>query len=315
MNALIVLIFLLGCVAAEETVPNIEALIAQNQKKLYHSIDDMNDTDARYTVKKILTGLFGLKPYNENYLLPFAYREGHYTSYTPSDKYTNIEAEMQISLQYDLYTDLFGLDEVYSLAFTQKSMWQIYEKSSPFRETNYHPEFLISFPLYHASDILSLKMFQVSLAHQSNGQGNVTKLDYNLSTIENISQKSWIENRSRSWNYTTGMLVMQHRALFLALKGWYRLDDGTEDDNADLLKYMGHGEVSLLVPYGKGLYKTRFRRNFQTGYGLLEGSFSYPMANHDNVYIYAKIFSGYGETLIDYDQYVTKFSIGFSFSR
>ncbi|MBN2894624.1 MAG: phospholipase A [Campylobacterales bacterium] len=315
MNVLVALMVLLGYVAAEESVPNIEALIAQNQKKLYRSIDDMNDTDAKYTVKKMLTGLFGLKPYNENYLLPFSYREGHYTSYAPSDTYTNIEAEMQISLLYDLYTDLFGLDEVYSIAYTQKSMWQIYAKSSPFRETNYHPELLINFPLYHASDTLSLKMFQVALSHQSNGQGNITKLDYNLSAVQEISQQSWITNRSRSWNALTGMLVMQHRALFIALKGWYRFDDGRDDDNADLLKYLGYGEVSLLLPFEKGLYKARFRLNIQTGYGTMEGSFSYPLANHENVYFYAKMFSGYGETLIDYNHYITKFSIGFSFSR
>ncbi len=315
MKFLIVLIFFLGFTQAEETVPNIEALIAQKQKKLYRSIDDLNDTDAEYTVKKMLTGLFGLKPYNENYLMPFSYREGSYTSYTPSDEYTNVEAEIQISLQYDLYTDLFGLDEVYSLAYTQKSMWQVYAKSSPFRETNYNPEFIISFPLYHASDTLSLKMFRFSISHQSNGQGNITELDYNLTQAEDIVEKSWIENRSRSWNYMTGMLVMQHRSLFIGLKGWYRFDDGAEDDNPDLLDYLGHGELSLLLPYGKGVYKARFRQNFQTGYGAMEGSFSYPLANHDNVYFYAKVFSGYGETLIDYNHYITKFSVGFSFSR
>jgi phospholipase A1 len=298
----------------DNNVTNQELLHLQD-KKFLQSIDDLNDTDAEVILKKRVRGLFGLKPYEDNYLLPFAYREGVYTSYNPSDVYKNIEAEMQISLQYDAYTNLFGLDETYSFSYTQKSMWQIYTKSSPFRETNYNPEFFISFPIYHSSDTLSLKMLRFSISHQSNGQGNITKLDYNVSLQGDDFQESWVENRSRSWNYATAMAMLQHKSLFIMLKGWYRFKDGADDDNPDLIDYLGHGEMSLYFPYNKALMKAKWRQNFITGKGAIEGSYSYPFANQENVYWYAKIFSGYGETLIDYNNYITKFALGFSFSR
>ncbi len=46
--------------------------------------------------------------------------------------------------------------------------------------------------------------------------------------------------------------------------------------------------------------------------GAVEATHSYPLIHN---YFFAKIFSAYGESLIYYDKYITKFSIGFSFSR
>jgi len=166
-----------------------EEKITKNYKKIIASVDDMNDTDAQHTISKKIEGLFGLKPHDKNYILPLSYREGTYTSYVPSDEYQNTEAEMQISLKYDASVNLFGFDEIYSLAYTQKSMWQIYTDSSPFRETNYSPEALVSIPIYHNSDILSLKMIRFSLSHQSNGQADVTDLRAPLKTTQ-INKKA-----------------------------------------------------------------------------------------------------------------------------
>lgn len=315
MRILFLLLFITA-LWADNNASNRE-LVHLQDKKFLRSIDDVNDTDAQNIITKKVRGLFGLKPYRENYLLPFAYREGDYASYTPSDKYTNIEAELQISLQYDAYTNLFGLDETYTLAYTQKSMWQIYADSAPFRETNYNPEFFVSFPIYHSSDTLSMKMLRISLSHQSNGQGDITKLERNSTplSIEGY-EDTWLQSRSRSWNYASAMLVMQHKSLFLMLKGWYRFKETPEnDDNPDLIDYLGHGEMMIYYLYRKSLIKAKWRQNFQTGYGAIEASLSYPFANQENVYWYAKIFSGYGETLIDYNNYITKFALGFSFSR
>ncbi len=314
MKILFLILTFFALLYSDSNVTNCELIQMQN-KKFLHSIDDLNDSDAQNILTKKVRGLFGLKPYHENYLLPLSYREGEYTSYTPSDEYTNVEAEMQISLQYDVYTNLFGFDETYSLSYTQKSMWQIYTKSAPFRETNYNPEFFVSFPIYHTSDFLSLKMLRFSLSHQSNGQGDITLLDTNITANGTNIKETWIQSRSRSWNYTSIMAIMQHKSLFLMLKAWYRFKEADKDDNPDLIDYLGHGEMSMYYLYGKSLFKAKWRQNFQTGNGAIEASVSYPFANQENVYWYAKVFSGYGETLIDYNNYITKFAIGLSFSR
>jgi len=316
MKFLIFLVLFFSSVFAENIL-TMEELIAEQNDKFYQSIDNFDDKDGQYTVKKLVNGVFGLKPHYENYLLPISYREGEYASYTPSDKYRNIEAEMQVSLAFDVYTDLFNFGERYTLAYTQKSMWQIYTDSSPFRETNYNPEFLVSFPVFHKSDILSVKMLILSLSHQSNGQGDITDADFNT-TVRSNNQFNplWFENRSRSWNYVTAQVVMQHKSFFIGLKGWYRLpEDAQTDDNPDLIDYIGHGELTLMHLYGKALARAKIRHNFETGKGSAELSLSYPVVGQENVYFYGKIFTGYNETLIDYDNYITKFALGFSFSR
>lgn len=317
MKAILSILLLTTLLSAEDDLSTFQEIEQQNSR-FYKSIDTIEDEDAKNTVEKKIKGLFGLKPYNDNYLLPFGYREGTYTSYTPSDEYRNIEAEMQLSLSYDVYADLVGLNETYTFAYTQKSMWQIYTESGPFRETNYNPEFIISIPIYHSSEFLSLKMLRLTASHQSNGQGNITAADINVTIDESdsIFEPTWIQNRSRSWNYLSATLVMQHKSLFLGIRSWYRLpEDPLTDDNPDFIDYYGQGELFLIHPYGKALAKFTIRHNFETAKGAMEASVSYPFARQDNVYWFAKVFSGYGETMIDYNNYITKFSIGFSFSR
>jgi len=316
MKFLVIIVLASISLLANNVYTDVDSFNKQYEKYI-KSMDDINDSDAKFSMSKKIKGNFGLKPYDKNYILPLSYREGSYTSYVPSDEYRSIEAEMQISLQYDAVVNLLGLEEIYSFAYTQKSMWQIYTDSSPFRETNYNPEFFITIPLYHNSDYLSLRMARFSISHQSNGQGDITEIvDTNISVEGEGVQQSWFESRSRSWNYLSAMVVMQHKSLFIGLKGWYRLpEDPKEDDNPDLIDYIGQGELFFLYPYHKAFIKGLLRHNIETGKGSMELSYSYPFAHQENVYWFAKVFSGYGETLIDYNNYITKFAIGFSFSR
>jgi len=55
------------------------------------------------------------------------------------------------------------------------------------------------------------------------------------------------------------------------------------------------------------------RGNLMKENGALEATYSYPLKDKTDLYI--KLFSGYGESLIDYNRNVTKLAIGFSFSR
>lgn len=68
--------------------------------------------------------------------------------------------------------------------------------------------------------------------------------------------------------------------------------------------------------YGKNQFGLLLRNNldFDDNKGAIEFTYSYPFFNSPNTYWYVKIFTGYGESLIDYNVDVTKASIGFSFS-
>ncbi|MEJ2467518.1 MAG: phospholipase A [Campylobacterales bacterium] len=283
---------------------------------LYRELDPVEDKETAETIKKVVVSDFGLKAYHENYLLPFGYREGRYDSYTPSDHYTNIEAELQLSFRLDFFPNLLGLDEIYSAAYTQRSFWQLYAASAPFRETNYQPEVFVTFPV--RTDVVPVKTLSFGFAHQSNGQGNITEQDFsdvNLSEAEHEALAPYLRNRSRSWNYLWGSAVFQFGSVFTEFKLWHRIPDEGQDDNPDLVDYLGHGSLQFMLPYGKSITTLKLRQNVETGKGAQELSWSYPVTSQEDVYLYVKGFSGYGESLIDYDHYVTKFSVGFSFSR
>lgn len=291
--------------------------ITHQDKKYYRTLskqlDTIKDKETARTILDALTADFGLKPHHENYMLPFGYREGNYDSYVPSDEYGNMEAEFQLSLRFDLMPDLLGLGEIYSIGYTQRSFWQIYVTSAPFRETNYNPEFFVTFPLF--SHQIAYKAVAFGLAHQSNGQGNITEQaipDNNITNDSSISP--YLRNRSRSWNYAYLSNYFQFNTLFVELKLWYRFPD-KEDDNPGLTDYLGHGHLNFVYPYGKSLSQLMLRQNFRTGKGAQQFTWSYPFFNKESVYWFAKVFTGYGESLIDYNNYISKYSIGFSFSR
>ena len=294
-----------------------DSALHQENKRLrmvYKELEPVEDNETAETIRKSLTSDFGLKTYHVNYLLPFGYRAGSYESYAPSDEYKSTEAELQLSFRLDFFQNISGMDIIYSVAYTQLSFWQVYATSAPFRETNYQPELFVTFPVY--TEEMPVKAVMVGFGHQSNGQGNITEQDIsdtNLSGLPGL--QPYLRNRSRSWNYLWTQAVMQFGSLFTEVKLWYRLPEDGKDDNPGLIDYLGHGSVKFTLPYGKSMTTLLLRQNIMTGKGAQELTWSYPVANRESVFWYLKVFTGYGESLIDYDNYVTKFSVGFSFSR
>jgi len=49
--------------------------------------------------------------------------------------------------------------------------------------------------------------------------------------------------------------------------------------------------------------------------GAIDVHWSYPLLDSPYTFFYFKFFNGYGESLIDYNNCVTKLSFGLSFSR
>jgi len=289
------------------------------------------DTDTPET-KTLLTSLvdgdfFGLKPYGVNYILPFSYSKDKPNRVSPTlgtnptgfETYEeNVEVVFQLSLKKELSFNLFGWDEYITAAYTQKVWWQLYDESGPFRETNYQPEIFMTIPTSQSiDDDYGLKAVKLGFIHESNGQEGY---------------------RSRSWNrlYATGM--WQWDNLFLSTRVWYRLTEdekpqafydetitdpvliqaqSDKDDNPDIHQYMGYGDIKLDYLYQKHQFGLMVRNNldFDDNKGAVEFTYAYPLFNSPNTSLYVKLFNGYGESLIDYDQEVTKASFGFSFSN
>ena len=258
----------------------------KEQKQLLAIITDINDTQTSYTIKQYAQSLYNIKAYKANYLLPVSYRYGGNYSPVGTHELESIEMEFQFSIRYDFGTNLFGLHEIYSFGYTQKSFWQAYGESAYFRESNYNPEFFTTIPFGDKH----IKAFRLALAHQSNGRGGAPE---------------------RSWNYITGSVFFQTGLLFTELRLWHRFSD-TIDYNPTLIDYMGHGHIEFIFPYKKHLAKLLLRSNFD-GANAVEFAYSYPLSK--DLFFYLKTFNGYGESLIDFDNRIDKVGFGFSISR
>jgi len=260
------------------------------QKKIYETLDKSDDAITQATIKQYTQSLYNIKAFNANYFLPLSYRYGaEYTVDSGSKHKSNqAEAEFQVSLKYDFASNILGLNEIYTAAYTQKSFWQIYVDSAYFRESNYNPEFFVTIPV---PIFPYLKGVRLEFAHQSNGRGG---------------------KNERSWNYVSSEFYFQTGFFFTELKIWK--DVPSLEYNEDLMDYMGYGELKVIVPYKKHLLSASVR-NPLSEYRAITVHYSYPFFGSKDLFFYMKAFTGYGESLIDYNHEVHKIGIGFSISR
>lgn len=243
---------------------------------------------------------FSIIPHKPNYIMPFYFNEkiSDYAMHQDSDEKSNsqrTEIKFQISLKVPLFQKIGKLPISGYVAYTQLSYWQAYntKQSSPFRETNYEPE---AFILWETDQALGLgwrfKAAQFGLTHQSNGrQGSI----------------------SRSWNRLDGSLLFDKGNLIVSINPWYRLEE-SDDDNPDLLDFYGHGQIMSAYKYNDHVYSLTSRNNIESGFskGSVTTSWSFPI--HGKIKGYVQVFSGYGNSLIEYNEYTNTIGLGISIS-
>lgn len=253
-------------------------------------INTLEDEETEKNILQMLASSFDLYPYEENYFIPFSYVNG----VEKSNK--NIETKFQLSVKKPISHNILGFNETFYFGYTQTSWWQLYADSSPFRETNYRPEVFIMIP-YGKKDHTSLKAFKVGLLHESNGQS---------------------ESKSKSWNRLYLESYFQLSNLFINPKIWYRIPESeSEDDNPDIHKYLGYGSLNFMLPYKNQTFKLILRNNldFSENRGFGEFNWSFPLFNSKKTFGFVQISKGYGDSLIDYNKDIERFSFGISLSR
>jgi len=84
--------------------------------------------------------------------------------------------------------------------------------------------------------------------------------------------------QSRSWNRIYADFIFQYENYYLSFKPWYQIEStGSLNDNPDIVKYMGHGEVRAAYAGGKHTLSIMLRNNFRNpSYGALEINWSFP---------------------------------------
>lgn len=211
--------------------------------------------------------------------------------------YNATELVFQISFKTKMLQDVFG-DEIGGDiwgAYTQSSRWQLYnnELSRPFRETNYQPEVFIIFGTPYRIGSLEGVFVGMGLNHQSNGRSNPL---------------------SRSWNRIIFQAGWEIEKLQIVFRPWVRLpEDEENDDNPDIDEFMGRAELNLNYTLGKHDFELATRHSLRKGnnsHGSARLDYSYRVVR--NLKIHAQVFTGYGESLIDYNHKQTTFGVGLS---
>lgn len=232
-------------------------------------------------------------PYESNYIMHSyvsSINKKAIRSYEWAEHARKDETKYQISLGFPIWRNLFGKGSLLGASYTQRSFWQSFNsaQSSPFRETNYEPQIFLGWDLNYSLFGIHFKDVEIGFNHQSNGRP---------------------EETSRSWNRVYGRVMAKVQHFLIDIKAWYRVPESKKsDDNPDIISYLGHYRVKLGYENRGHIFSLAGGYNWNSGYGSAELGWSMPVSH--SLRFYTQLFSGYGESLIDYNKNVTRFGVG-----
>ena len=201
----------------------------------------------------------------------------------------NSDVKFQISVSQRLTKSKLPFDSYLFLQYTQKAFWNVFQASLPMRDLNFNPGIGLGHLIIRKNKYIGKAYVMVE--HESNGRDS-------------------IENRS--WNkLTLGAAVLLNKNWEVQFKGWIPVIDGKEND--DILKYNGIFQVAAN-------YRTDNRR-FNLGLILTKRltwfsfntqvELSYKFNNNENQYFFVQYYNGYGENLLEYNQFKSILRVGF----
>ncbi len=238
---------------------------------------------------------------------PSSPQVGHTAS--SAQPYQNYENLIQLSVRTKVAKGLLVSDgmskDALWFGYTQKSFWQLFngELSRPFRATDHQPELMYIYPTnYDLGHGWNWRYAGLSVNHQSNGQ---------------------TQPLSRSWNRAILMAGIDHpNGSRIEAKLWRRLrENPAHDDNPDVTQFMGKGEINALWALSP---KTSL--GITARHGLTAGAkgsvqldwFKQPsnqaaqLGAASGLRYHVQLFSGYGDSLTDYNHKRTALRVGLS---
>ena len=236
---------------------------------------------------------FKMTAYKPNYFLFATYNNNLnnelWESNFPNAHLDHVEAKFQLSFKARIAKGVLGGD-LWG-AYTQQSWWQLYnsDESAPFRETNYEPEIYLRWDTDFQLLGFNNSTLSLGFNHESNGRGELL---------------------SRSWNRIIAAADIEKGNLLMVARAWYRLPEKTEDDdNPDIEKYMGYGDLSFVYRMERHNLGMTLLNNLRSdNKGAVQLDWTFPLANRFRGYI--QYYHGYGESLIDYNHRTNRIGVG-----
>lgn len=253
-------------------------------------------------------GTFTIRTFKPNFFLPINLNQGiNRRPMSPSQpvppgdvSYRAAETKLQLSLRTKVAEGFLLPQADLWFAYTQQSIWQLYDRegSSPFRATDHAPEMIYVLPVSSSNSELPWgwrwRMLQAGIVHQSNGQSDPL---------------------SRSWNrvYVSGLAERGEVGIRLRLD--QRIRERGGDDNPDIMRHIGNGEVMMSWYPGQSIASLTLRSHvgeFRRGSLQLDWNHPLDSTRPDGIRWYLQVFSGYGATLLDYNFHQTSVGLGLS---
>lgn len=218
-------------------------------------------------------------------------------------------AKFQLSFKYRLLND----DGLYArrwpalkglhLGYTQRSLWDISSASSPFYDTSYMPEVLFE-----------------SLAADTGKHEGFTWLGYQAGFQHESNGRDGSGSRSMNLFYFRPMFVLGDpdgwRVIFRPKFYAYL---GSLGDNQDLKDYRGYSELRVILGKNNRLsISVTGRVGQHWDKGSAQVDVSYPtefLTGNFATYLLLQYWTGYGESLLNYDLRSSTLRFGFSLAR
>lgn len=239
------------------------------------------------------TNPYAITLYQPTYFMPFSYTSSFSDAaqaHTPeNESLDNIEAKFQFSVKVSALKNIFHYKNSLNLAYTQLSFWQVYNDSAFFRETNYQPEVFFENILdWNLLGGWSFHTFNVGFIHDSNGRGG---------------------DLERSWNRVYVETIFARQNWMVSIRPWYVIQGESLDNNPDIAKFLGYERVVVAYKfYNQVVSLESYNLEHLGSKASVQLTWSFPLIKQIRGYVQG--FSGYGQSLIDYNHYANSVSVG-----
>ncbi|MDH6342454.1 phospholipase A1 [Parabacteroides sp. PFB2-12] len=202
---------------------------------------------------------------------------------------SNSDVRFQLSIQQKLTKSNLPFDTYLFIQYTQKAFWNVIQESMPMREMNFNPGIGLGHLIIYKDNYIGKGYLM--LEHESNGKDSLD---------------------SRSWNKVTLCAsIMVNNNWEAQFRIWAPIIDS--GNNRDILRYNGLFQVGATYRSNNkrlaasALFTKRSSKmSFNTQLEL-----SYKFNPSENQYFFLQYYNGYGENLLEYNQFKSMLRIGF----
>ena len=201
----------------------------------------------------------------------------------------NSDVKFQISFQQRLTKSVLPGHTYLYLFYTQKAIWHVFRNSLPFYDLNFNPGIGLSKHIIMKNRLLG--KLTLLAEHESNGR-------------DGIASRSWNKISLAGEAYISPYL-MAHA------KYWIPIVDGQY--NRDILRYMGIYQAGFQAKSHDDKWVLDMTLVKRQGWNLNFNTIvqlGYRINHNSNQFIMLQYYNGYGEHMLDYNQYHSRLRIG-----